>query len=120
MHNEPFSPSIKGILFNLLKTALLILKSFIMNGGGSSFDFVVVDGLLDKVLSLWLKCEQRYSSYDRAVFFKCYKKPDTVQKRSNFHIFSFFEFSKNTNLGQKIKTDQGTHSSYNWIDLLKQ
>ena len=52
MHIEPFSPSIKGILFNLFNTAFLIGKSFIMNGGGSSVDFVVVDGLVDKVLSL--------------------------------------------------------------------
>ena len=52
MHIEPFSPSIKGILFNLFNTALLILKSCIVNGGGSSVDFVVVDGLLDKLLSL--------------------------------------------------------------------
>ena len=49
-----------------------------------------------------------------ADFFKCYnKKSDTFQKRCNVHIFSCFEFSKNTNLGQKIKTDQGKHSSYN-------
>ena len=39
-----------------------------MNGGGSSFDVVVVGGLLDKVSSLWLKYEQRYSSYDSRLF----------------------------------------------------
>ena len=42
MHTELFSPSVKGIfLFNLFDTALLIMKSFILNGGGSSFDVVL-------------------------------------------------------------------------------